>query len=176
MPGFDGTGPLAQGSFTGRGRGFCIVKIAAENAIPLAAKNSTNAISSNRTQVKEALKMPAGDRTGPAGMGPMTGRGAGYCAGSTVPGYQNQPGGFGRGGRGAGGGRGRRNWQNTTGLPGWQGAGAGMPAFGGQAYPQSAVEQNRELELQALKNQAAGLEDSLREIVGRIEQLESTGK
>jgi hypothetical protein len=28
-----------------------------------------------------------GDGTGPAGMGPMTGRAAGYCAGYLVPGF-----------------------------------------------------------------------------------------
>lgn len=33
--------------------------------------------------------MPGGDGTGPMGMGPMTGRGAGYCAGFEVPGYAN---------------------------------------------------------------------------------------
>lgn len=33
--------------------------------------------------------MPRGDGTGPAGLGPMTGRGAGYCSGFTVPGYAN---------------------------------------------------------------------------------------
>ena len=33
--------------------------------------------------------MPAGDGTGPLGFGPMTGRGAGYCAGYPVPGYAN---------------------------------------------------------------------------------------
>jgi len=33
--------------------------------------------------------MPRGDRTGPAGMGPMTGRAAGYCAGYNVPGFIN---------------------------------------------------------------------------------------
>ncbi|RKY23605.1 MAG: hypothetical protein DRP62_05580 [Planctomycetota bacterium] len=33
--------------------------------------------------------MPGGDRTGPAGMGPMTGRAAGFCAGYPVPGYMN---------------------------------------------------------------------------------------
>ena len=33
--------------------------------------------------------MPWGDGTGPAGMGPMTGRAAGYCAGYPVPGYMN---------------------------------------------------------------------------------------
>jgi hypothetical protein len=32
--------------------------------------------------------MPFGNGTGPAGMGPMTGRGLGYCAGYSVPGYR----------------------------------------------------------------------------------------
>jgi len=51
--------------------------------------------------------MPRGDGTGPAGQGPMTGRGMGYCAGFNAPGYMN--GGFGRGmGRGFGRGFGWR--------------------------------------------------------------------
>lgn len=33
--------------------------------------------------------MPFGDGTGPRGMGPMTGRGAGYCAGFARPGFAN---------------------------------------------------------------------------------------
>ena len=33
--------------------------------------------------------MPGGDRTGPAGMGPMTGRVAGFCAGYPLPDYMN---------------------------------------------------------------------------------------
>jgi hypothetical protein len=57
--------------------------------------------------------MPFGDGTGPQGMGPMTGRGAGYCAGSGRPGFASPS--FGRGwfglsrglGRGIGRGRGR---------------------------------------------------------------------
>ena len=39
--------------------------------------------------------MPRGDRTGPLGMGPITGRGAGFCAGFKTPGYANTR--FGRG-------------------------------------------------------------------------------
>jgi len=31
--------------------------------------------------------MPRGDGTGPLGLGPMTGRGLGYCAGNVVPGF-----------------------------------------------------------------------------------------
>lgn len=59
--------------------------------------------------------MPRGDGTGPMGMGPMTGRAAGYCAGFNTPGFANPTPrmgmGFRRGagfyGRGAGFGRGR---------------------------------------------------------------------
>ena len=47
--------------------------------------------------------MPQGDRTGPNGMGPMTGRAMGFCAGANAPGFINP--GFGRG-RGLGRGRG----------------------------------------------------------------------
>jgi len=34
--------------------------------------------------------MPFGDGTGPRGMGPMTGRQAGYCSGFGRPGFTNQ--------------------------------------------------------------------------------------
>jgi hypothetical protein len=33
--------------------------------------------------------MPFGDGTGPLGLGPMTGRGAGFCAGFVRPGFSN---------------------------------------------------------------------------------------
>ena len=52
--------------------------------------------------------MPRGDRTGPEGRGPLTGRRAGYCAGYDVPGNMNErmpPNGMGWG-RGRGGGQG----------------------------------------------------------------------
>jgi hypothetical protein len=50
--------------------------------------------------------MAGGDRRGPAGLGPMTGRRMGYCVGNNAPGWNN--GGYGRGaGYGGGFGRGR---------------------------------------------------------------------
>jgi hypothetical protein len=56
--------------------------------------------------------MPRGDGTGPAGLGPMTGRGAGYCASYPTPGFANTYGrgsGMGMGPRRSGfRGRGRR--------------------------------------------------------------------
>ena len=53
----------------------------------------------NNFSEKGDFIMPGGDGTGPMGMGPMTGRGAGFCGGSGVPGFASRgPGlGFGRG-------------------------------------------------------------------------------
>ena len=54
--------------------------------------------------------MPGGDRTGPEGRGPMTGRALGYCSGYSAPGFWGRGRGFGRGfGRGSWG-RGRGFW------------------------------------------------------------------
>ena len=53
--------------------------------------------------------MSGGDRTGPEGRGPMTGRKLGFCAGYQIPGYENIGYGFRRGsGRGFIRGYGRR--------------------------------------------------------------------
>ena len=63
--------------------------------------------------------MPQGDRTGPNGKGPMTGRKAGFCTGNKVAGFGNFGGaGFGRGRRAAG--RGNRNMFFKTGHPRWR--------------------------------------------------------
>lgn len=51
--------------------------------------------------------MARGDKTGPLGAGPKTGRGMGYCTGNEHPGYMNMPpnwgAGFGRRFRGGSG-------------------------------------------------------------------------
>ena len=126
--------------------------------------------------------MPGGDGTGPMGMGPMTGRAAGYCAGNQVPGYVSTPGGGGRGfgGGGGRGGRGQRNRFYATGLTGWQRAAAGMPAFGVSqptATPQTGTDaapgESEKQELDLLKRQAAGLANTLDEIKKRIAGLET---
>ncbi|MGI6415636.1 MAG: DUF5320 domain-containing protein [Thermoguttaceae bacterium] len=120
--------------------------------------------------------MPGGDRTGPMGMGPMTGRGAGFCAGFATPGFVS--GGRGFFGRGRGGGRGWRNMFYATGLPGWarMGAGAagavpvGAPVGAPVTAPAAATGQEQ---LDALKQQAQNLADMLDDIRQRISQLES---
>jgi Family of unknown function (DUF5320) len=128
--------------------------------------------------------MPGGDGTGPGGMGPMTGRAAGYCAGYPAAGYMNPVAGGGYWGRGRGGGGwGRRNWFHATGLTGWQRAGMGWPALGWPAYgappvygaPQAAPfgpAATKDQELDALKGQAEYFGDALDGIRKRIDELE----
>ena len=118
--------------------------------------------------------MPRGDRTGPLGMGPMTGRGAGYCAGYAMPGYANPGPGRGIGLFGGRGGRGYRHWYYATGLPGWirfgyaPGWGTPPPAWQVSENPPAM----REQEVEFLKKQAAWLKEQLRNIEERMAELE----
>jgi len=124
--------------------------------------------------------MPRGDGTGPLGMGPMSGRAAGFCAGYSVPGYMNGlPGGGRWGGRGwfgQGRGRGFRNMYYATGLTGWQRAAAGFPGAYTGAAPFSPPEMSSEQELAALRNQMTFMEDGLKRAQERIRELENEEK
>jgi hypothetical protein len=80
---------------TGRGRGFCVLKDSEKNSGQLQGFAGLQGVSvgqigeSFENTRKEVINMPFGDGTGPAGMGPMTGRAAGFCAGYPMPGYMN---------------------------------------------------------------------------------------
>ncbi len=125
--------------------------------------------------------MPGGDRTGPSGMGPMTGRGAGDCAGIRMPGYTNRMriGGGSFGGRAFGrgrGGRGWRNWYHATGLPGYVRAAQGMQAWGRSPDFQAgfqAAEPSGQDELEVLRAQSRQISRTLEDINKRIGELES---
>jgi len=107
--------------------------------------------------------MPGGNRTGPLGNGPKTGRAMGVCAGFKVPEYANL--GSGRGcGRGLG--RGGRMGQGRG-----FGRGFGFNGVGGP-YPEP---QNltSDQEVEALQSQTKYLEDSLKETKQRIEELQN---
>lgn len=112
--------------------------------------------------------MPRGDGTGPMGAGPMTGRSAGFCAGYDMPGYANPAPGFGRGfgggfGRGFGG-RGFRNRFWATGLTGRQRMATGPVGPAPQPQPTD--------EVQALRTQAENLEQALRDVRRRLDELQ----
>ena len=117
--------------------------------------------------------MPLGDGTGPMGMGPMTGRAAGYCAGYGVPGYMNPMGGrgfgFGRGfGRGFGFGRG---WARAGYAPAW----GAPPAWGAAPWGAApyAPPMGEDQETEMLKAQAEWLSGQLETIQGRLAELET---
>jgi len=100
--------------------------------------------------------MPGRDRRGPMGMGAMTGRGAGLCAGVGMLGYENSfPG---KGLRMACG-RGWRNRFYATGLPGWM-------RFGGDAA--SYQNPNPGMERQSLQRRAEALQSELNSIKQRL--------
>jgi hypothetical protein len=102
--------------------------------------------------------MPRGDRTGRSGMGPMTGRAMGFCAGYNTPGYANN--GFGRmGGRGRGLGLGRGYGFGMN-----RGFGLG---YGGYMRDNVPVH-SEEMELSALEQEKNLLERELEAINGRL--------
>ena len=127
--------------------------------------------------------MPGGDGTGPMGMGPMTGRAAGYCAGYPVPGFMNPTPGGGFGGMGRGWGRGRGFGRGGGWRAGYGAAAYGpyagapyTPAFGPYAATPYAPAMPPESELDALKTQADYFTKALDEIRKRIDELQAEQK
>ena len=109
--------------------------------------------------------MPGGDRTGPLGQDPGSGRAFGYCYGFDSPGYMKGPGrGIGRGygfGRGFGRGRGvGRGWGFRVPYPMYDSGYPWMPQM------------NKEDEKKMLKSEAEALKRSQKEIDKRLEELE----
>ena len=161
MPNFDETGPKRKGPLTGRGMGFCVVKLGKNN---LTIKQNIG---------KEVDNMPRGDRTGPAGLGHMTGRAAGYCAGYSVPGFANPI--SGRGG-GFGFGRGLGRGRGIGGGFGWQGAGYPYAYENPYTAVPYAPEMTPQQETDMLKGQTKAMQDEISAINERIKELESGSK
>ena len=103
--------------------------------------------------------MPRGDGTGPNGMGPMTGRGMGYCAGFNRPGFA-RPG----SNRAMGRGFGRRVGFRNIPL---------QPQPVQQPMQPRQYPQTRDQEVQALKQEKQAIENELEQIENRINQLEN---
>lgn len=91
--------------------------------------------------------MPRGDRTGPLGLGPRTGRGFGFCNGYNIAGFRQ---GF----------RGRC----------FRGRGFGIAPFSptpwseAQAYPASSEKEYLKKELNFLENQILNLKEKLKRL------------
>jgi hypothetical protein len=124
-------------------------------------------------------------------MGPMTGRGMGYCGNYCAPGWANWGPGrgfYGRGGREfrarggrwggsglgrGGGGWGYRHWYHATGLPRW----ARVQRFAGfeyspaVAYGAPDAHPSREQEVEMLKDEAEWLKEQLDAIDQRMDEL-----
>jgi hypothetical protein len=125
--------------------------------------------------------MPTGDGTGPMGMGPMTGRGVGYCGAFDAPGWANwgpsrrfygrggsRMGGGRWGGYGAGRGVGYRWWGRAyaVGMP--RGTRWGLPPTWAYGVPEPP---SREQEIGLLKEEARWLKEQLDAINQRMETL-----
>jgi hypothetical protein len=136
---------------------------------------SDDADGSREMNIHKEVFMPGGDRTGPRGLGPMTGRATGYCAGFAAPGYANPGSRAGFWCRRGGAGRGWRNQYYETGLTGWQrGAGwQGQTFAEGQptGYDRQAMSHDQKLE--ALRIQAEHMQTTLETILKQIEEIES---
>ena len=117
---------------------------------------------------KEVIKMPRGDRTGPRGLGSMTGRRLGYCAGYSQPGFMFPGPGLGFGsGFGSGRGLGLRRGQ-SFGHPGFANFRQyPYPPVTPYDYPSEVTD-----EYTILKEQAGVLEDQLEQMKKRLTELE----
>ena len=117
--------------------------------------------------------MPSGDRTGPWGAGPMTGRAAGYCAGYATPGYAN-PGnagvGYGRGrGRGAGWGLGRQFRGGRGFSPQFVPMPYAYPQPQMPAAPMAPIDKNTEINF--LKDQVEQYKGAMEQLQKRLDEL-----
>lgn len=97
--------------------------------------------------------MPGRDGSGPMGMGPMTGRGAGFCAGRMTYGVPGR-------GMGSGGGWGRRNRCFAGREPGWG-------RFAGWDAPPPTPD----MEKDALRREAEALKARMNAIERRLTEM-----
>ena len=114
----------------------------------------------------EVTNMPFGNRKGPWGLGPMTGRAAGYCSGNDAPGYLNTIGGrlFRRRAQGGGRGQGFRFGRQSN-----------LPEGEEMANP-FTTPATREEQLATLKGRAGQIQRALESIQSHINDLEAEGK
>jgi len=109
--------------------------------------------------------MPGGDGTGPMGRGPMTGRAMGQCAGYPTPGYTTP--GYGKGLN--------RSWDRGFRRGHW-GRGRGFWWRGYNPEPYYPQAQSKEEKKIYLENIVKNLEEEIKDIQERINELSKEKK
>ncbi|MGI6558833.1 MAG: DUF5320 domain-containing protein [Limnochordia bacterium] len=99
--------------------------------------------------------MPRGDRTGPMGFGPMSGRGMGLCAGYPVPGYMNP---WGR----------PRFWRRRWWVPYFT-----APYYAPPPVPTAPSAPTQAQEAAFLRGQIQSLTEQLKFLESRLQEIES---
>ena len=113
--------------------------------------------------------MPRGDRSGPNGMGSMTGRGAGFCNGFNAPGYMNSGAGFGYGmGRGRGFGGGHYGYGAGYGA----GRGYGLAAAPYTVPMAPVAGYSKETEKGYIENEVSLLKNQLKTLESRLSDMQ----
>ena len=107
--------------------------------------------------------MPRGDKTGPNGLGSMTGRGAGFCAGNKTAGFENEE--FTRRGQGMG-----RRLGNGNGMGRGNRGGFGFGAGRGIGYRQQEAIRT-EAENTDLEERISSLEDLIKNLSSEVKKL-----
>ncbi|MBU1699351.1 MAG: DUF5320 domain-containing protein [Candidatus Eisenbacteria bacterium] len=112
--------------------------------------------------------MPGGDRRGPRGEGPRTGRAVGLCSGYENPGFMNP----GFGGMGRGFGRGRRfrgfgGFRRGRGY-GWRGDYPVRFSEGDVEYSGQGSDPG---DIQSLRSEISGLRDQFQALMNRVDEF-----
>ncbi|MFW6365251.1 MAG: DUF5320 domain-containing protein [Spirochaetota bacterium] len=112
---------------------------------------------------KRRQHMPHGDRRGPEGLGPRTGRANGYCTGNPAPGFANRPY-YGRG-RGFGPGRG-------VGRGRFYRFGAPYPPYSGYYHEQWRTNPDYHADdMNQIRERISWYQDELARLKGRLDEL-----
>ncbi len=111
--------------------------------------------------------MPYGDRTGPQGQGPMTGRAMGYCAGNNRPGFTETGVGF------RGGGRFRRGFGIRRGFERGFGFRQRFASVAQETRTIPVIRESTADEKAFLQDELKYLKEEMKEIEERLKQLKT---
>jgi hypothetical protein len=174
MPRRDGTGPKGKGPMTGTCSGACMLRIPDRPDEPVEGfAGSTGrpfSFGGKQEDRKEVFDMPRGDRIGPTGSGPGSGRKRGLFAGFGVPGDFDRSQASAFTGR-CGGGQGRRKNLSNSGQPGGQPSSGSRFGRGLRSLSTPDSDPAPDSRLETLKGQAQHLERVLDGIKRQVQKI-----